>query len=126
MKKLSSADEVRLADIIARLEGGKQSLADGHADLVLAIGEYNAKVAAYNEVVEEAEAVVQDLVNEMDEYLGGRSERWLEGDAGQAYSGWKDTFEAIEFEKVEDAEEPDLPDPALYQELTDLPKEPEG
>ena len=125
MKSLSKADEARRAAIRDRLVNGEASLADGHADLLVAIGIYNAKINEYNEALEEARGFVADIVNEIDSYITEKSERWQEGDTGQAFSAWKDEWEALDLEDLEPEPEPDLPEPTPGQELDDVKSEPE-
>ena len=78
---------------------------------------YEAAVNELNQAIVDADQFRADIVSAMDEYMGERSERWPESDAGQAYSEWKDAWEGFELEEIE-ATEIDA------ETFSDLPGEP--
>ena len=125
MKSLSKADEARRDQIKARLTNGEAAMVDAHADLIIAIGNYNRTVNDYNEALEEARGFVFDIANEIDSYMTEKSERWQEGDTGQAYQAWKDAWEALDLDDIEQMEEPEVPGFTHDSDLDDLPSEPE-
>ena len=97
MKKLTKTDSATLSDLVVRLElEGK-----GISDAVEALRE---KVNAYNDVLAEAREFRDDMVGGMEDYMSERSEKWTEGDAGQAYAQWKDEWEALELDDIDDPE----------------------
>lgn len=63
-------------------------------------------VAGYNEKIEDLKAMYLDLAQQGRDYFDDRSEKWQEGDAGQAYNEWLEQLENPEIESVEI----DLPD----------------
>jgi hypothetical protein len=111
-----------------------QRLAELHQQLDTAIEAYNAAMAeawgavqealdAYNEVVQEAQAWVEDQTTQMDEYIAERSEKWVEGERGQQYEGWKQQYESTQLEEIE-IEQPetlDLPSDDQSTLLDELP-----
>jgi len=60
---------------------------------------------AYNEAIDEANAWRESVANEIQSYIDGRSEKWLEGDKGQEYRAWcesyEETIERVELEQPE-------------------------
>lgn len=93
---------------------------DKHAeDIRNAIAELNGDIEIYNKAIEEAKSNLEpaitklnecleaarnwrdEVVAEMDDYAGNRSEKWSEGDAGQTFESWKQEFENLELEDVE-------------------------
>lgn len=60
----------------------------------------DAAVMAYNEAIEEARGFVQDVARQADADISDKSERWQEGEKGQAAIGWKDEWEGASFEEV--------------------------
>lgn len=54
----------------------------------------------FNELVQEAQSFVQTVHDEQEAYRDERSDRWQEGDAGQAYEEWMDAW-SIELEEVD-------------------------
>jgi len=81
--------------------------------------------------LEEANAFCQDIASQLQDYYDDRSERWQEGDAGEQYQEWINTWGGMEvdsevFFEMPEPEEPDSLDvPEIpweeYQELPDSP-----
>jgi len=107
MKKLSKQQCARHEELVAQLTKARD-------DLNTAIGAYNAEVArlhaelspkvdAVNAVITEVNSFVEEVHDEQESYYDERSEKWQEGDAGQAYSYWKDgwdlTLDELELEE---------------------------
>lgn len=60
---------------------------------------------AYNEAISNANEWQSGIVEEIQEYIDSKSEKWQEGDKGQAFVSWKEQYEE-ELETVE-LEKPD-------------------
>lgn len=117
MKRLSKQDQSD-RDSLA------QAIDDARTALESAVAEYNSKVSelwqpvedaltAYNGAVDNAQLFRDGIVQQMEDYMGERSEKWLDGDSGQAYQEWKDSWEALSIEPIEidrpdDIEIPDV------------------
>jgi len=91
MKKISQSDMQRIGKLRAAIEGKKAKIEE-------ALEKFQEAIAP---IIEEAEeerqelfGVLDDIVNEMENYYDERSEKWQEGDAGSAYSEWKDQIDA--------------------------------
>lgn len=106
-----------------------------------------SKITAFNEIVEawrgvigraveefngaRAEAVgwAQDIGNDRRSEWDDMSERWQEGDKGEAASAWIETFEDFDIDEMElgldDVEKPDLLDECA-DELDALSAEPDA
>lgn len=91
-----------------------------------------AKVEAakdvYREKIEAANEWRSGLHSDADAYLDDRSEKWKEGDAGQAYSSWVDALD-IEIEDASDEiGEPDDIDTIedASDTIGEIPESPEG
>jgi hypothetical protein len=54
----------------------------------------NPAITRYNEAVSELESLRDDIVAEMESYVGDRSEKWQEGDCATTYEEWKSEWEA--------------------------------
>ncbi len=109
---------VGLTDIVAEFNEGVDKL---YVDCVA------PKLAAYNAAVVAANEWQESLAETMQGYADERSEKWQEGDAGQAYEAWKAAYEEA-FDEIEiDAPEPiDVPEDAAADELEGRPDAPEG
>lgn len=123
MDKLSRNDINRRDDLAKRLGHSQDALMIEHADMVEAIETFNKKIDAHNEIIAEAAGWRDDLVNEIDEYLGGKSDAWQEGDKGQAVTAWKDELEQLDLEPIEPLEIPDMPDLLHVDTLEQMPVE---
>lgn len=126
MKRISKDDSARINECIARLETELGGLAEKHAIMASAIEDYNAVIDAYNGVLEEARGIANDIASEIDAYISERSDKWQEGDTGQAYGAWKDAWEGLDLTDLDVVEESDLPEPDHVDELNNLPSEPDA
>jgi hypothetical protein len=97
---------------IARRDQIKEELVELRGKLEDAVSTYNAALeglkapveealAAYNVAVEEARGFAEDIANQADNEISNKSEKWQEGEKGQAASEWKDAWENEEFSEVE-------------------------
>jgi hypothetical protein len=88
------------------LDLARDTLQQAEADVAAAVEEYNAALAlAWTEVEValeklyeargDASSVISSFVQQMEDYASERSERWQEGEAGQSYEAWKNSFEEI-------------------------------
>lgn len=124
MKKLSRQNIAQRDAIIKKLADAAGALEEEQEALTEALDAFNAKIDAYNEALEEAREFTQDMASEIDSYMSERSERWLDGDAGQAYEEWKSEWENVELEDLEHIETPDFPEPDHIETLEQAPEEP--
>lgn len=87
MKKIDNKTWERFTEAHAKLSEAK-------AEAEALIEATNAKLAeladAANAARDEALSALDDAATEAETYYDERSEKWQEGDAGQAYSEWKD------------------------------------
>jgi hypothetical protein len=67
---------------------------------------------AHNESIDAANEWMGQIVSDIDEYMSGKSEKWQDGDAAQAYSEWKAAFEEdLEQEDMEQPEQIEIEQP---------------
>lgn len=97
-----------------------------------AIEKANAAIETANGCIETLNGVGQELkgwadgvAEEMDAYYSERSEKWQEGEAGEQYSSWKDTFESADFTEVDAFEPLDEIDDDFGTTIEELPESPE-
>jgi len=88
------------------LDLARDTLQQAEADVEAAVDEYNAALAlAWTEVEaaleklyearSDASSTISAFVQQMEDYASERSERWQEGEAGQTYETWKNSFEEV-------------------------------
>lgn len=98
MKKLSKDSVKKLADASAKMTEIKDKVES-------LIEDTNSKmidlIALFNDERNTAASILDDLNNEQNSYFDDRSEKWQEGDTGQAYSGWMENV-ARELERLSD------------------------
>jgi len=82
---------------------------------------YNEQVHAYNDLVEQASSLRDEIVNDQETYFDERSERWQEGDKGEAHQEWSEEWTGADLEVVDEIEEFEVEHP---QTLRDLPHKP--
>jgi hypothetical protein len=66
-----------------------------------------AQVAAFNDVAGQVATFTAEIAGRADEDISGRSEKWQEGDAGQAAIEWKDEWENFDADGIENIDWPD-------------------
>jgi hypothetical protein len=126
MKKLSKTQLAELTAHVTALATHKAEIDDAwarfegaHDDLTTAIGEYNSALAS---VTEWRDGITQ----EMQDYFDERSEKWQDGDAGQAYQEWIGEWAGLELEEVDVPDLPDQPEPEHIELLENAPQEAES
>lgn len=79
----------------------------------------------YNELVQEAQGFMEGVRDEQESYSSERSDRWREGDAGQAYEEWVTAW-GVDLEEIEVPLSDEIEDTPLdaVEALRDLPDRP--
>ena len=78
----------------------------------------------YNQAVEDTNSWAADIVSEMDDYMGNKSDTWLEGEKGQAYEEWKQAWEKeLDLADIDEPEELEMPE-RVSPVLEERPEEP--
>ena len=85
----------------------------------------NQSIETYNEALADAALFRDEVVGDMDDYMGERSEKWEESDSGQAYTSWKDEWEGLDLEPIDQIDMIDFNDPSHADELDGLADAPE-
>ena len=86
----------------------------------------NARSADYNALVKQAQAFVTEIAEDHRDAYDEKSERWQEGDAGQAALAFVEAWENVDLDEIEPIQIL-MPDPPSFGEaaLKDLPEEAE-
>jgi hypothetical protein len=128
--KISKAQSQQLATFRSRLASTKGNVSRLYDDLLAAIKAAESKLGTaideHNAVVGEAEEFVTGIADGFDDDFGEKSERWQEGDAGQAARSFIDEWQNINLSEVDRVrvlrpDEPDFGDIEL-----ELPEESES
>ncbi len=81
---------------------------------------------AYNAVLSDARDFCEGIAADQQSFMEEKSEKWQEGDRGQAFQSWLDEWSGVELSDVEiefpdGVEEPDLPHADAIEGLPDEP-----
>lgn len=126
MKSLSKADLARRDTILQSLATAYGDVEDAHRAMADAIASYNEMAVAYNDVVTEAQSFAEDVAGDIDGYMTEKSDKWLEGEKGEAYSVWLEAWQGFDAPELDtDVEIPDLPDDEASAALEELAEQPE-
>lgn len=134
--KLSKAEEAQRADLVSELATAAAELQEAidafntakdeaATDLQTAVDAYNQVLAeakdtlaeavqAYNDKLSEARDFAGQIAADADNDISDKSDKWQEGERGQAAVAWKDEWENARFDDIElqypDDVEVNLPD----------------
>lgn len=88
-------DKIReyAAAVSSAHEEASEKLEDLLTPLREALSAYNEAVADYNEILD-------GVIGEISDYTADRSDKWREGERGQAYEAWKANLEELKIEQV--------------------------
>lgn len=118
MKKISKTDSARVWDLKSKLE-------DVSTEVNAKMKELEDLVNQTNETRQELYNVLDDVHRQAEEYYDERSDKWKEGDAGEAYYEWLSELELYR-DKFDTDFNFDWENPfeELAEELDELPEEP--
>lgn len=104
MKRLSKQDRDDMAKALADIEARVNTLdffIRRYNDAVAeARSDVETNLELLNQAITDADELRATLADNMDNYYDDRSDKWREGDAGQAYYDWKEQW-SHPFEQVE-------------------------
>jgi DNA repair exonuclease SbcCD ATPase subunit len=84
-------------------------LTDASAAIEAAASELNEAIGKFNEALDDARALRDEVAGDIQDYIDDKSERWQEGDTGREWSAWKDAIEGIDLDDVDEVDV-DVPD----------------
>ncbi len=117
--------------MVAKLSATRSALdtaIEAHNALVRgALAALDAVAAEYNEALEEARGFAGDIARTAEEAIGERSDKWQEGEKGEAARTFAEEWEGVSLEDFDigDAGEIDSPDEDAAETLASLPDAPE-
>ena len=123
MKRFNKTQNTELQEWINKLEEAKNDIERVWGEFVEKHETLCEVINAYNEVLTGVTEWRDDIVTQMTDYQGERSDKWQEGDAGQAYQSWIDEWEGIELDAIEVPDLPDEPTPEHSESLENAPTE---
>jgi len=72
-----------------------------YSQLTKALSNLKGEREAVATEAENLRGLVEELANELDEFISGKSERWAEGEKGEAYGQLRDELSAYDTELEE-------------------------
>ncbi len=88
------------------------------AELTIREAAFESAREALNEMIVKANEWAEEVATEIDDYMSQRTDKWLDGERGQAYDEWKTAYQNFSLDEID---EPELPGEEAF---TDLEEEP--
>jgi hypothetical protein len=103
--KLSKADQKRKQDLVDRIRAERDRLEDAarafNEAVDKAAGPLEAATNKYNEALDEARTFAEEIAGDIESHYDDKSERWQEGERGQAVQEMLGEWQGFEAEDVE-------------------------
>ena len=127
MKHLSRPQEDARAKLLDELRNAKAAVEETVAAVNSAIDEkVNGAIGNYNTALTALAEFRDDIVSQMEEYYDTRTESWQNGDAGSNYSSWKDEWEGVDLNEIDEVDFVETPDMNHDEDADALPSSAEG
>lgn len=129
--KLNKADDSRKDEAVTKLNELASKLEDEiskfNATMEAAQGTVQMTLEEYNETLGEARGFIEDIANQMQSDFGDKSEKWQEGERGQAVQEWITAWEQTSLDDIEldFPDELDFPAPSHADDIEALPASPD-
>ena len=118
MKKISRTQQAEINKAVDALGEAGKALAQAIDSYNEALEPLRVDIEAardtYNEKIADLKAVYVDIAGEARAYYDDRSQKWQEGEAGEAYSEWVDQLDEPQIEEID----LDLPEPLEMPDST--------
>ena len=129
-QQIKERDDIE-SDLSDAAEKVRQAIEDYNNEMNQRWAEVAEAVDKFNEQVERAENLINDVVQEIEDYMADKSDKWQESDRAGFYQEWIDALQGIDFSRVEIDQPEQLEEPGELEDLSaalnDLPIElPEG
>jgi uncharacterized protein YukE len=99
-------------DLHAAHEAVQSAVAEFNAKVAAAYAELEPHVSDFNSEVEKANSFMGEVYADQESFYDEKSEKWQEGDAGEAYRSWMEQWEQVieemELDVPEELGEPDV------------------
>lgn len=130
--KMDKRDKKRRDEIVIKLREARAKLEDEVAafneDIENSKEKSQTALADYNELLEEARGLIQDISSQAEADMGNKSEKWQDGTKGKAVLDWLEALQDPDLGDIDiDFPEPinlDIEDHAEMME--NLPEEPDA
>lgn len=110
--KIDKSDGKRIENLADRLgeqrEGIDNLIDEVNAFIVDKVGDLNLLIVDYNETLEQARGVIEDIHSQADSDYTDKSEKWQEGERGTAVKEWIDAIESIKDNDLNDISDFDI------------------
>jgi cobalamin biosynthesis protein CbiD len=123
--KLGRQKESERDDLIARILAAKAELAAKIEAANDAIRDANVAREAFNTLVNDASEWAQAVADALEEQIGEKTERWQEGETGQAVAAMLSEYQSFSPDEIEEYQELDDPEDPT-DDLAQLPSDHEN
>lgn len=123
MKKLLKTDSQTIDALVSELGDAKDDVIRAIETANAEVAKANAAIAAYNEILDSARELKEEVTGRMEDYVSERSEAWHDSDSGRAFAEWQSTWNDFDADKVDEIDDIEEPDMSHGDALADLPRE---
>lgn len=128
MKYIGKKRHKKLDDLVGELNAAHEAISEAvdtfNGEIEGLLQPITEAIDAYNEVAGNANDLLMEVHADLDSYIDERSDRWLEGERGEAMQAMRDEW-AIELEacQLEEPQPMDVPEGEGATQLEQLPTE---
>lgn len=117
MFELSPEKRAKVECLLKTLNEAADEVRAHHGELVEKIGAlfsaYRDSVTGYNQVCDDLNAFLDELQDEIDDFVDKQPGTWQVGEDADAFQAWLDELSEIEFIEIDLVRLPHIPDPYL-------------
>lgn len=103
--KLTKAENKQRDELVANLEVASAALSEAvetaNEQIALVEEGVNIAIEAYNEALSAAREFAQDIASRLEEEIGEKTEKWQEGENGQAAEELRNAWAELDLEDIE-------------------------
>lgn len=120
MFEIPAEKRAKLEEMLHKLHEAADAVSSSHDEVTEKLRQlystYISSVERYNAVCEEINVFLDDLQDEIEEFIDEQPGEWQAGEQAGAYQAWLDELSEIELAFIECVKTPNLPAPKLIVE----------
>lgn len=121
--KFSKDEGLRITNLILQIGIQRDAIEGMWPEFEEIVAKINTAIDVYNEIVHEAKGVVDDIASEAESAYDEKSDKWRDGERGQAIYEWFSELQNLDLEDVEQIEVPEQPTLDHDGTLENVPQE---
>jgi hypothetical protein len=129
MKKIGKDQQKELDRLAGEIPVAMQDLNEAieafNLKVAMARDDISESLGKYNDLIDSADTLREDVSQSITDYMGDKSEKWQEGTQAERYDTWRDEWDGVEFLRI-GIDEPEPIEPQedeITEILSNLPTE---